>query len=152
MPPPNLEELIALSRYPGRFEPEHEVIGDWLQARGNLYDRIEFNVRLGAGVEPPPELVEPYRANARELSQKRADIIAYQFGGVVIIEAKGRATINALGQLQAYRALWALEQPTIPVLGLHVICRRIGPDDLVAMQANGVDVYVYSREAPPETP
>ena len=146
MPPPNLDELIALSRYPGRFEPEHEVIGDWLQARGNLYDRIEFNVRLGAGVEPPPDLVEPYRTNAIELSQKRADIIAYQGPGVVIIEAKGRATINALGQLQAYRALWELERPAVPVLGLHLICRRIAADDLVARRGNGVDVYVYGRE------
>lgn len=150
MPPPNLDVLIAQAKYPGRFEPEHEVIGDWLQARGNLYDRIEFNVRLGAGVEPPPELVEPYLTNARELSQKRADLIAWQGAGVVIIEAKGRATSNALGQLQAYRALWERENPDVPVLGLQVICRRIGPDDLVAMQANGVDVYMYARsdEAP----
>ena len=146
MPPPNLAALLEQSRYPGRFEPEHEVIGDWLQARGALYDRIEFNVRLGAGVEPPPDLVEPYLTNAKELSQKRADIVAYEQGGVQIIEAKGRATINALGQLQAYRALWELEYPTVPVLGLQLICRRIGPDDLVAMRANGVDVYVYGRE------
>lgn len=145
MPPPNLEQLIEQSRFPGRFEPEHEVIGDWLRARGNLYDRIEFNVRLGAGITPPPELVEPYATNARELSQKRADIVGYLGDGVQIIEAKGRATINALGQLQAYRALWEFEHPTVPVLGLAVICRRIGPDDLLAMQANGVDVYVYSR-------
>ena len=145
MPPPNLEQLIELSRYPGRFEPEHEVIGDWLQARGNQFDRIEFNVRLGAGVAPPPDLVEPYATMARELSQKRADIIGWIGDGVVIVEAKGRATINALGQLRAYKALWELEHPTIPVLGLQVICRRIGADDLVAMRANGIDVYVYSR-------
>jgi hypothetical protein len=148
VPPPDLEQLIEQSRYPGRFEPEHEVIGDWLRARGSLYDRIEFNVRLGAGVTPPPELVEPYATNARELSQKRADIIAWAGDGVLIIEAKGRATSNALGQLQAYRALWQLERPTVPVLGLQVICRRIGADDLVAMTANGVDVYVYGRPDP----
>jgi len=145
VPPPNLDDLIAMSKYPGRFEPEHEVIGDWLQARGSLYDRIEFNVRLGAGVEPPAELVEPYLTNAKELSQKRADIVVWIDDGVIIVEAKGRATTNALGQLQAYRTLWTLEHPDTPVLGLQVICRRIGPDDLLAMTSNGVDVYVYTK-------
>jgi hypothetical protein len=148
MPPLNLRELLDLTRYPGRFEPEHAVIGDWLAARGAFYDRIEFNVHLGAGVAPPADLIEPWRSEAVRSTQKRADIVAWLADGVVIIEAKGRATSDALGQLFTYRTLWLEANPTIPVLALEVICRRVNADDLAAFTANGVTVRLYERVEP----
>lgn len=147
MPPPNLDQLLELSRYPGRFEPEHAVVADWLQARGSFYDRIEFNVHLGSGIVPPATLVEPWLSNAIRSTQKRADVIAWLPEGVVIIEAKGRATSDALGQLMTYKALWLDGHPTTPVIGLEVICRRINADDQAAFTANGVTIRVYEPAA-----
>lgn len=147
MPPVDLAELLNLARYPGRFAGEHEVIGDWLRARGHLYDRIEFNVPVGVGVGQVDGLVPPYDRMAEQLSRKRVDLVAWLPAGVILIEAKGRATSDALGQLMSYRPLWELDRPDVPVVGLEVICRRINADDLAGMLSNGVDVRVYERAA-----
>lgn len=147
MPPPNLPALLELARYPGRFEGEHAVIGDWLKDRGHLYDRIEFNVPLGTGIDPPAALVEPWRAKAIAGSMMRADIICWLGGGVVIIEAKDRARTDALGQLFMYRSLWLEGSPAVPVHALEVICRRVNDDALVGFVTNGVTVRVYDEAA-----
>jgi len=146
MPPPNLQQLLDQSRFPGRFEKEHEVIGDWLAARGHLYDRIEFNVPIGSGVILPDTLVEPYRSNAERSAAKRADVVAWMDGGVILIEAKGRAMSDAVGQLLVYRPAWEVTFPDTPVLGLEIICRRINDDDLRGALAAGITVREYALE------
>lgn len=143
----NYKELLEMSRYPGRFEGEHEVIADWLPTVLNFYQRIQFDVHLGLGAAPPPGLVDPWLSNAIRGTQKRADVIAWLADGVVIIEAKNRATSDALGQLITYRALWQEGNPSIPVVALEVICRRINDDDLFAMTNSGVTVRVFEPTA-----
>lgn len=143
LPEAEKKQLLEMSRYPGRFPGEHEVIADWAPNAVVFYDRIAFDVRLGLGAEPPAGAVEPWRTNAIEGTQKRADIIAWLPQGIVIIEAKNRATTDALGQLIGYRALWLEANPSIPVLAIEVICRRINDDDLFIMQSSGVTVRVF---------
>lgn len=145
MPQGEQNALLALSNYPGRFPGEHEVIADWLPGAVTFYDRIAFNVHLGLGAQPPDNLVEPWRTMAVEGTQKRADIIAWLPEGIVIIEAKDRATTDALGQLIGYRALWLEANPNVPVLAIEVICRRINGDDLYIMQSSGVTVRVFEH-------
>ncbi len=137
--------LLALAKYPGRFEGEHEVIADWLPGATVFYDRIAFNVHLGSGVQPPEGLVEPWLSAAVAGSQKRADIIAWLPEGIVIIEAKGRATTDALGQLLGYKALWLEANPNIPVVALEVICRRINADDQYIFLANNITIRVFEH-------
>jgi hypothetical protein len=139
-------ELLNLARFPGRFPGEHEVIADWLPGAVNFYQRIAFNVHLGLGAQPPADLIEPWRSQAIRGTQKRADIIAWLPEGVVIIEAKDRATSDALGQLFAYRALWLEGNPSIPVIALEVICRRVNDDDLLAFTASGVTVRIFEEK------
>lgn len=137
--------LLEMSRFPGRFPGEHEVIADWLPGAVSFYQRIAFDVPLGLGAQPPEGLVEPWRSNAIRGTQKRADIIAWLPEGVVIIEAKNRATSDALGQLIAYRALWLEGNPSIPVVDLQVICRRVNDDDLFVFATTGVTVRIFEH-------
>lgn len=146
LPEAERTELLTLSRYPGRFPGEHEVIADWLPDAVTRYERIAFNVHLGQGAQPPAGLQEPWRTEAIRGTQKRADIVAWLPEGVVIIEAKNRATSDALGQLIAYRALWLEGNPNVPVVALEVICRRINADDLYAFLTSGITVKVFEQD------
>ena len=140
---PNASELLDLSKFPGRFPGEHEVIADWLPTAVSFYDRIAFDVRLGMGAQPPAGMKEPWLSQAIERTQKRADIIAWLPGGIVIIEAKRRATSDALGQLISYKTLWLEANPLVPVLALEVICREINADDQFVFTNNGVTVRIF---------
>ncbi len=145
LPEAEQKALLEMARYPGRFEGEHEVIADWLPNATTFYERIAFNVHLGLGAAPPADLVEPWRSQAIKGTQKRADIIAWLPEGIVIIEAKDRATTDALGQLMGYKSLWLEGNPSIPVVALEVICRRVNDDDLYIFQSNGVTVRIFEH-------
>jgi hypothetical protein len=139
--------LIAQDFFPGLEAGESAVAHAWLVARGALYDQIDFNVRLGVGVEPPAELVEPYLSMATDLSRKRADIIALTVDVVTIIEVKIRASLGAIGQLLGYKALYEREHPDIGTVRLAVLARRVDPDAQYALSANGIDLYLYADAA-----
>lgn len=147
MPPANLDHLIAQDYFPGLEAGESQVAHAWLVARGALYDRIDFNVRLGVGVEPPAELVEPYLSMATDLSRKRADIIAVAGDVTTIIEVKIRASLGAIGQLLGYKALYEREHPDIGSARLSILARRVDPDAQYAISQNGIDLYLYADAA-----
>jgi hypothetical protein len=142
MPPPNLDHLIAQDYFPGLEAGESRVAHAWLVTRGALYDTIEFNVRLGVGVEPPAELVEPYLSMATELSRKRADILARAGDDVIIIEVKLRASLGAIGQVLGYKSLYEREHPQTGSVRLAIVAQRVDPDAQYAITQNGIDLYL----------
>src|SRR5215813_5053487 len=105
-PPPNLDQLLVQMQFPGMPQPESDVLMEWLKRRGAGYDRIDFQVRVGAGAPPDPSLSPEIQALATSLTQKRIDVVAWLDGVPTIIEVKIRVSLGALGQLLGYRTLW----------------------------------------------
>lgn len=142
-PPPNIDQLLAQIQFPGMPRPESEVFREWLTRHGREYDAIDFNVRLGDGAKVPEGLSETTQKLATLLSQKRADVVAWQGQQPTIFEVKVRANPGALGQLLAYRTLWPSKYPHSPEPLLAVLARRVDDDSLAVFGAHGVDVILY---------
>lgn len=105
----DIEVMTARGRVPGMEKPESEVAIAWTLAHLDEYPTIEYNFRLGPGVDPGPSYPKESRELNILLTQKRADILARRPGQAAIVEVKLRVDLGAMGQLIGYRALY-LEQ------------------------------------------
>ena len=134
MTPIELAALLAQPQYPAMTRLESEITRAWLRLFGIAYDRIEFNVRLGEGVELGEGFSEPTRQAALLSTQKRADIIAWLSGRPDVVEVKDRISLGAIGQLLGYQLLWDREHSNETIGQLLVIGRSMMPGISVALR------------------
>jgi hypothetical protein len=146
MPPPqNLGLLLSQIQLPGLTYVESDISKAWLNAHGAEYDKIDFNVRLGEGVDPGDEYAAEIRDMAVKLTQKRADIVAQVGGQVDLLEVKVRVAFGALGQLLGYRTLWNLAYPGLPIRRLIAVGRSVVPDCEDTFAELGIVIQTFPR-------
>lgn len=143
MPIPNLDALIAQTQYEGMRVPDSAVFRKWLQHRGAFYDRVAFNYIVGRGTPPDPKWTDEEAALHRRQTSKRCDAVAWIGEQPVIIEGKGRPSLNALGQVQGYRLLYMADHPSDPEPEMLIICDAIDPDVELALRSHGIGIEVY---------
>lgn len=143
MPPPDLAQLLAVSKLPGLPFLETRLAQNWLRDFGHEYESIEFNVRLGQGIDIAPETAPEIRRMAFLNSAKRADLVAHVAGVVDIVETKERASLGALGQLLGYAHLYATTYPGSKVRNLFVVTSMADPDAIGPYKAHGIKIAVY---------
>lgn len=146
MPPANLAQLFLQIQYPGMTWVESEITRAWLQRHGAEYDSIEFNYRLGDGVDVGQEYTPEIQRMATLLTQKRADIVARVADEVDLIEVKVRIAFPVMGQLIGYRSLWRRQHPEIPVRRLVAIGRSVVQDAGPAIEELGITIETFPRE------
>jgi len=146
MPPPNLAILLLQMQYPGMTYVESEITRAWLNRHGAEYDSIEFNYRLGDGVDVGQEYPAEIQRMAHLLTQKRADIVARKGDQVELVEVKIRIAFPVIGQLLGYRSLWKRQHPELPVARLLAIGRSVVPDLGPIITEHGIDIECFPRE------
>lgn len=142
----DLAELLIRKYYPERTNRESAVIKDFLMARGRLYDRFEFAVRVGQGVPADPSHMTEIQQQATFNYQKRIDLIVWQGNRPTIVDAKERVTAHVLGQLRQYRLLLLEDRPGMEDPSLMVIGRYSDADTLKVLSAEGIDVLLYTSD------
>lgn len=142
----DLAELLIRNYYPERTNRESGVIKDFLMARGRLYDRYEFSVRVGQGVAPDPSHMPEIQEQAKFNYQKRIDLIVWRAGKPTIVDAKERVTAAVIGQLRQYRHLLLEDRPDMDEPSLMVIGRYSDDDTLRVLAAEGIDVLLYTTD------
>lgn len=113
MPIPNLLQIIASPLRIGGTELESAVGRAWLLKHGDEWDRVEFNVGLGPGIDLGPGYADYVQKAATASTKPRADMIVFRDGSAAIVELKGRIGPSALGQLLTY---WHMLQADNPKL------------------------------------
>lgn len=141
----DLAELLLRRWYPERPDRETPIIRDWLQARGAMFDRWSFSVRVGQGASPDPAHLPGVQRGAIWSSKKRIDVIAWQGPQAFIIEVKERIGPGTLGQLQTYAHLWMEENPDALPPRLQAVGRSSDPDTERVLAANGVEIFLYEE-------
>lgn len=124
MPLANLQQLLSQPHYPGLLDRDAAILREWLAVHGAEIDSIEFNVRLGPGVDLGPGAESQRQSLATKLSQFRADAIARAGGAIWILEVKQTLNGGALGQLLTYRFWFERQFPLEPRPTLIAIGRR----------------------------
>jgi hypothetical protein len=166
------------TRFPGMLLREILIWKNWLYQNSTRFDRYEYNVRLGEGVDPGPsynaaELSDVYAIRRQWVlnSMKRADVVAVRGGHVTIIEVEDNPGLSAFGQLTGYLALWRSRvtrggSPDVhKTLGVEdffpadlpldrdpkalLVCARCGNDALAVAASSGVQVEVIPTDFTP---
>src|SRR5260370_13493388 len=93
-------------RLPGMQLREMLIWKNWLYGNSTRFDRYEYNVRLGDGVDPGPSYPDSSRRQWIANSMKRVDVVAVKGERVTIIEVEENPGLTAFGQLAGYVVLW----------------------------------------------
>lgn len=147
MTPDQVNVLLAQIQYPGMTYVESAITRAWVQAHAAEYDAIDWNVRLGAGVQLGDEYSDSTKAAAAALTTLRADFIARRAAGVTLIECKVRIGLPVVGQLLGYRQLYQDANPGVRIERLLAIGRSVMADVEAAIREHGVDIEVFPRAA-----
>jgi hypothetical protein len=122
---------------------ESELTRRWLRAHADDYDRVEWNVRLGRGVDLEPGLDPAIERLAAAVTARRADLVAWRDGRPTIVEVARRAGLSHLGQVLGYAALWGTTFPGTPAPELVTVAESIS-SDMARVYANfGVRVELF---------
>jgi hypothetical protein len=143
MPLANIDAYLAGGQLPALTPIESAVARAWLIAHQAEYDRVEFNVRLGDGIQLPPGSPEFMQRFARAATTKRADLILYRGTVATIVEVKIRIGASAIGQLTTYRLLLMQARPDLTAVNMIAAGQTIEPDINAIMtgQAIGVELF-----------
>jgi hypothetical protein len=155
-------------RYPGMQLREILIWKNWLYLNSTRFDRYDYNVRLGDGVDPGPSFPESSRRMWIANSMKRVDVVAVKGGHVTLIEVEENPGMTAFGQLAGYQVLWRnrvqaggppavhislgverffpADLPLDPSPGLLLVCARVGNDALAVARSSGVIVEVVPTD------
>lgn len=107
-------------------------------ARG--YQRWEFDVSVGPGVDPGPYVDPRVRDNAIYLTQAKIDAVGWAGQIPTIFEVKPEMSLTGFGQLLGYR--WYLERHTGVQAYLAAITDFMSRQYRVLFDAHDIEVFI----------
>jgi len=129
-------------RYPHMIEDEKVVWERFMELYPGKFETVDYDFRVGKGVDLVGELDAPWPRMAKMLSQKRIDVIGWVGDSPTIIEIKKRVGLSALGQVLGYRILFMKDLKHFPEPKLLVICEMISEDDHEVLEGSNIPVEV----------
>ena len=119
-----------------------------LSEEAKEFNRWEFDVRVGRGVDPGPAYNPVARNQALALSKLRIDAVGHGLHGVTLFEVKPDARLSALGQIVSYCHFYTKE--------IGVSCRKAivtdncRPDICELYDVFGVKLHMVRPATPTE--
>jgi hypothetical protein len=148
---PNLAAILSSPAQIGGNQIETAVAKAYLTAHANDFDRVEFNVGLGPGLDLGPGFA-PYVQKAATASTKpRADMILYRGNTATIVEVKGRINPSALGQLLTYWHFLTSDNPQLLTVYKVAAGQSIQEGLQALWQRYGVQVELFPNAVPAVT-
>lgn len=121
---------------------ERDLLRRFITEHGNLFESLDFNVRVGGGRDVPPGVEPQFEALWKKLTQKRIDAVGFRPGQVWILEFKGQAGLAALGQTLGYVQLYQRQFRPGSQIVPAIITDLLGPDDEFLFATNGVRIFI----------
>lgn len=129
-------------RFPHILPSDIPVLLRWLEMEADTIENIEFDVRVGKGIDPPPGLPENIQRMTYDLTRRRIDVVAFYPRRIIVAEVTRAAGLTALGQLKAYPILYTQTfKPSLPVKPL-LICEEFTPDMMSVFRTEGIDFFL----------
>ena len=129
-------------KYPGLLPEEILVLRAWLVLHQTEYDRFDYNMRIGQGIDPGDAYSPEVRRQAILNTQLRIDAVAWKGTQPTIIEVKRRATASNVGQILTYSSVWQQEFPTGPAPILRLVCNTFSQHILPRVRESNINLDV----------
>lgn len=131
--------------YPHLLPDDIVVWERFLSVNPNRFDRIDYDIRVGNGSTPDPNIDLNYQQMWRELSQKRIDAIGYNNGLTTIIEITRRAGMKAIGQMVVYPILYRETFPGLDPIQSLLIAEELLPDIENTLLEHDIKFLLFPR-------
>jgi hypothetical protein len=148
MDPKRKTYLIEAAAEAQPYPPEAALAEAWLKANIDQYDDIDWQKRVGPGVDLGPDATPTVQAIAAQASRKRVDLVAYTLDGATIIELKDHVDLAAVRQAREYADLWQLAPIDPPLLAVVVVGHSGDAGIADTAAALGVSVELMTRPQP----
>lgn len=129
-------------KYPGLLPDEVLVLRAWLALHQSEYDRFDYNMRIGQGIDPGDAYSPEVRKQAILNTQLRIDAVAWKGTQPTIIEVKRRTTPSNVGQILTYASVWKIEFPSGPAPILRLVCNTFSPNILPRVRESQINLDV----------
>jgi len=129
-------------KYPHMIGENAEIWNKFIDKYPGRFDTVDYDFRVGSGMVLNPAWPESVQRDAKALTQKRIDVLAWKGEKPTIIEVKRRVGLSALGQVLGYRILFRGEFRNLGDPAVLVLTSAIGADDEKVLEASGVPVEV----------
>jgi len=106
------------------------------------FETVDYDFRVGKGVDLDGEKEAPWPRMAKMLSQKRIDVVGWVGDSPTIIEVKRRVGLSAFGQVIGYKILFKKDFEHFPEPKVLIICETISDDDHYVLEQNRIPVEV----------
>ncbi|MGH7273624.1 MAG: hypothetical protein ACREIQ_04110, partial [Nitrospiria bacterium] len=106
------------------------------------FTSVEYDVRVGQGIEPPAGLTPALNKMAEALTRQRIDAIGESEGGKTLVEITPSAGTDSLGQLLVYKELWMMDHEGGPEPALMLVTDFTRPDIRSVAALKGVEIIV----------
>ena len=133
---------ITRRYYPHMVKDEGDIWERYVNSHPGKYDSVDYDFRVGKGVQVIGEDEENYIRMAKMLSQKLIDVIGWNGDHPTIIEVKSRVGLSTLGQSLGYKNLFMKEFSTFGEPALLVVCEMISEDDRGVLEDNNIEIAV----------
>lgn len=127
---PMVDATAEINRpsYPGMITQAADLWRKFLQLYADKFEGMEYNVRVGQGLDPGPGVSDEMRAMWKAVTTKRIDVVANRQNQTWVIEIEDRPGLRTLGQLVGYMALLPRFYAARSVVVGALICSYIGFD------------------------
>jgi hypothetical protein len=142
MPIPSSTFNIA-AQLPALTPIEDAVAKAWLTKHATEYDSVDFNVRVGSGIQLPDSSPDYMKLYARQATTKRCDMVLHKGTEATIVEVKIRVGGSALGQLLLYKRLYQADHPEVTAVHLIAAGQTIEPDVQEAYDELNIPVELF---------
>ncbi len=137
---------LSKSFFPHLLPIETEVWREFLAKWGETWDRFEYDVHVGQGVQVGKKGENKYADNFASLTQKRIDAIGWNGKTPTLFEVREVGDLELIGKIEGYGILWERQFPMENSPELAIICRRMGPDDATVAAHKKISVYITNAE------
>lgn len=134
------EELF---RFPRLTTDEAILWRQFIILHGKEFDRFDYDLPVGKGVDPGESVSEYLRKDYIDLTRKRIDAVGYKNNTATLFEVKPRAATTALGQLLTYANLFVQTYPGVPIVGSAVVTSLINDDERQVYESMKIKIFVY---------
>lgn len=124
--------------YPGMLLREIIIWRNWLRANEPRFERYDYNLRVGKGVDPGAGFPEEIRRDGILNSQRRIDAIGFRAGRATLIEVEENPGLSAVGQLLGYKVLWQQDNPAELPPELLMVAARASDDAKLVIFSAGI--------------
>lgn len=128
--------------YPHMIGEDRDVWERFIKKNPDYFDEVEYDVHVGEGAKLPDDWEEKDRGWAKELTQKRIDVIGYKDERIILVEVKRRVVIGTLGQVLGYKFLYEREKNLVNKTESIVIAGIIYRDDQDVLEHYGIEILV----------